>query len=51
VDAVTIEKGQGYNDGSKNFAEDKIIAQCAAVKAVDPSICTVGIFVCDAYHL
>jgi hypothetical protein len=38
---VTIEKGQGYNDGSKNFAEEKIIAQCAAVKAIDPSICTV----------
>ena len=38
---VTIEKGQGYNDGTHNFAEQKITAQCAAVKAIDPSICTV----------
>lgn len=38
---VTVEKGQGFNDGSGRMAEDKIIEQLAAVKARDSSIATV----------
>ena len=38
---VTVEKGQGFNDGSGDFAEVKIVAQLKAVKERDPSICTV----------
>jgi hypothetical protein len=40
---VTVEKGQGFNDPNTKdqYAEPKIIAQLAAVKARDPSICTV----------
>lgn len=45
---VTIEKGQGFNDGSSpctasggSCAEDKIVAQLKAIKARDSSISTV----------
>jgi len=45
---VTIEKGQGFNDGSApctatagSCAEDKITAQIRAIKKRDPSISTV----------
>lgn len=45
---VTIEKGQGFNDGSApctasggSCAEDKIIAQIGAIKSRDPTISTV----------
>jgi hypothetical protein len=45
---VTIEKGQGFHDGSPactatsgSCAEDKIVAQIAAIKKRDPTIATV----------
>jgi hypothetical protein len=45
---VTIEKGQGFNDGSPactattgSCAEDKIVAQIAAIKKRNPAISTV----------
>lgn len=38
---VTVEKGQGFNDGTGRFAEEKIVEQLAAVKARDPTISTV----------
>jgi len=39
---VTVEKGQGYNDTSdKGMAEEKILAQLAAVKKRDPTIATI----------
>jgi len=38
---VTIEKGQGFHDGTKRYAEEKIIEQIRAVKARDPMISTV----------
>ena len=38
---VTIEKGQGFNDGTGRFAEQKIVEQLAAVKQRNPAISTV----------
>eukprot|EP01079_Euglenida_sp_SAG-EU17-18_P000692 gene692-384_t len=38
---VTIEKGQGFNDGTGRHAEAKIVEQCAAVKARNKNISTV----------
>ena len=38
---VTIEKGQGFLDGSGRFAEAKIVEQLTAVKRADPTISTV----------
>lgn len=38
---VTVEKGQGFNDGTGRKAEVKIVEQLKAVKARDPSIATV----------
>ena len=38
---VTVEKGQGYNDGSGDYAETKIVAQLKAVKDRNPNISTV----------
>ena len=38
---VTVEKGQGFNDGTGRYAEEKIAEQLGAVKKRDPSISTV----------
>ncbi len=38
---VTVEKAQGFNDGSGGHAETKIVAQLQAVKQRDPTISTV----------
>lgn len=38
---VTIEKGQGFLDGTGRHAEDKIVEQLAAIKARNPGIATV----------
>jgi len=38
---VTVEKGQGFNDGTGRYAEEKIAEQLGAVKKRDPAISTV----------
>lgn len=38
---VTIEKGQGFHDGTSRYAEERIFEQIRAVKARDPTISTV----------
>jgi len=41
---VTIEKGQGFNDGTGRGVEPKIVEQLAAIKKIRPEICTVAYF-------